>query len=346
MATGSRIELDVDGTTVGVSNPDKVFFPAHGYTKSDLIEHYRLVGPGASARGVRSRPTVLEALPERRRRGLFFFQKRIPAKRPDWLRTVRVRVPSGRTADELCPTDLAHIVWMVNLGCVDLNPWAVRRFDLEHPDELRVDLDPMPGVYYDAVRCVAMVTHEVLHEHGLVSWPKTSGLLCIHIVVRLLARWDFTEVRRVVVASARERSNRRAPTSPRPSGGRRSAASACRLQPERPGPHLSRRPTRSDPRRTRPCRRRCAGTRSPTPSWATSRSRTMPTRWREVGDLEAGDPDAGRPGLDESPGLLESLLELAARDERGNGLGDAPWPPNFPKAPGEARRVAPSRRAD
>ena len=343
MAPGSRIELDVDGTTVGVSNPDKVFFPAHGYTKFDLIEHYRLVAPGA-LRGVRSRPTVLKRYPNGVEED-FFFQKRIPAKRPDWLRTVRVAFPSGRTADELCPTDLAHIVWMVNLGCVDLNPWAVRRFDLEHPDELRVDLDPMPGVDYDAVRRVAMIAHEVLSEHGLVAWPKTSGSRGIHIVVRLVTRWDFTEVRRAALALARE-VERRAPdiaTSKwwkEERGERvlldynqnardRTVASAFSVRPT-PDATVSA-PLRWD--------------EVPDAELGDFTIATMPMRWREVGDLEAGDPGAGRPGLDETPGSLDSLLELAARDER-DGLGDAPWPPNFPKAPGEGRRVAPSRRAD
>lgn len=343
MAKGSATTIEVDGIEVRVSNPDKVFFPQLGLTKLDLIEHYLSVGPGV-LRGVRSRPTVLKRYPNGVEED-FFFQKRIPEQRPDWLRTVTVAFPSGRTADELCPVDLAHVVWMVNLGCVDLNPWAVRRWDLEHPDELRIDLDPMPGVSFDDVRRVAMHVRDVLDEHGLVGWPRTSGSRGIHVVVRIAPSWDFTEVRRAALALAREverRDPERATSKwwKEERGERvlldynqnardRTVASVYSVRPV------------ADARVAAPIR----WDELPDVELEQFTVATMPQRWRDVGDLEAGDPTGGVAGIDESSGSLRSLLELAARDEE-QGLGDAPWPPNFPKMPGEGRRVSPSRRRD
>ena len=343
MAPGPATTVQVDGTEVRVSNPDKVLFPDIGLTKMDLVEHYLGVGPGV-LRGVRSRPTVLKRYPN----GIaqdFFFQKRIPPTRPDWLRTVTVAFPSGRTADELCPVDLAHVVWMVNLGCVDLNPWAVRRWDLEHPDELRIDLDPMPGVHFDDVRRVAMLVRDVLDEHGLVGWPRTSGSRGIHVVVRIAATWDFTEVRRAALALAREverRDPQRATSKwwKEERGDRvlldynqnardRTVASVYSVRPV-PGARVAA-PLRWD--------------EVPDVELEQFTVATMPQRWRQVGDLEAGDPASGVGGIDDTAGSLRSLLDLAARDEE-QGLGDAPWPPNFPKMPGEGRRVSPSRRKD
>jgi DNA ligase D-like protein (predicted polymerase) len=343
MATSAATTVEVDGTEVRVSNPDKVLFPAIGLTKMDLVQHYLSVGPGA-LRGVRSRPTVLKRFPN----GVdedFFFQKRIPASRPDWLRTVTVAFPSGRTADELCPVDLAHLVWMVNLGCVDLNPWAVRRWDLEHPDELRIDLDPMPGVPFDDVRRVAMHVRDVLEEHGLVGWPRTSGSRGIHVVVRIAPSWDFVEVRRAALALAREVERRdpdRATSKwwKEERGDRvlldynqnardRTVASAYSVRPV------------PDARVAAPLR----WDEVPEVELEQFTVASMPRRWQQVGDLEGGDADRGVPGIDETSGSLRSLLELAAQDEEA-GLGDAPWPPNFPKMPGEGRRVSPSRRKD
>jgi len=343
MASGAATTVEVDGIEVRVSNPDKVLFPDIGLTKMDLVEHYLGVGPGV-LRGVRSRPTVLKRYPN----GIdqdFFFQKRIPATRPDWLRTVTVAFPSGRTADELCPVDLAHVVWMVNLGCVDLNPWAVRRWDLEHPDELRIDLDPMPGVPFDDVRRVAMLVRDVLDEHGLVGWPRTSGSRGVHVVVRIAATGDFTEVRRAALALAREverRDPQRATSKwwKEERGDRvlldynqnardRTVASVYSVRPV-PGARVAA-PLHWD--------------EVPDVELEQFTVATMPARWGQVGDLEAGDPATGVGGIDESAGSLRSLLELAARDEE-QGLGDAPWPPNFPKMPGEGRRVSPSRRKD
>jgi len=201
-------ELDVAGRTVRVTNPDKVFFPARGETKLDLARYYLAVGDGA-LRGVFERPTVMKRYPDGST-GEPFFQKRVPEKRPDWLETVRVTFPSGRHADELCPVDVAHLIWAVNLGCLDLNPWPVRRRDVDHPDELRVDLDPQPGVDFDVVRRVAGLVHEVLEEHHLVGFPKTSGSRGIHVNVRIEPRWDFLGVRRAALALARA-VERRAP---------------------------------------------------------------------------------------------------------------------------------------
>lgn len=341
MANPSQ-KLTVDGHEVTVSNPQKIFFPQTGLTKLGLIEHYLLVGPGV-LRGVRSRPTVLKRFPNGAD-GDFFFQKRVPEKRPDWLETVTIAFPSGRTASELCPADLAHIAWAVNLGCIDLNPWPVRRWDTDHPDELRVDLDPMPGVGFDTVRKVALAVNDVLVEHGLVGWPKTSGSRGIHINVRIHQIWDFTEVRRAALALARE-VERRLPSEAttkwwKEERGERVLIDYNQNARDRTvASAYSVRPT-PDARVSAPLR----WDEVPDVELEDFTVATMPTRWADVGDLEAGDPEAGTPGIDESAGSLRSLLELAQRDE-AEGLGDAPWPPNFPKMPGEGRRVSPSRKA-
>src|ERR1700722_4068039 len=195
------VEVEVDGHTVTVTNPDKVFFATRGETKIDLVNYYIAVGPGA-LKGVFERPTVLKRYPNGAE-GDFFYQKRVPEKRPDWIETVTVSFPSGRSAEELCPVDVAHIAWAANLGCLDLNPWPVRRSDVDHPDELRVDLDPQPGVVFETVRQVALQVRTVLTDHGLVGFPKTSGSRGIHINVPIEARWGFTEVRRAALALAR-----------------------------------------------------------------------------------------------------------------------------------------------
>ncbi len=203
MATkGAHVDIEVDGHTVKVSNPDKVFFAERNETKLDLVNYYLAVGAGA-LKGVYSRPTVMKRYPNGAE-GEFFFQKRVPNSRPDWMQTVTVAFPSGRTATELCPVDVAHLIWAVNLGCLDLNPWPVRRWDVHHPDELRVDLDPQPGVEFSAVRTVAMHVNEVLTEYGLVGYPKTSGSRGIHVNVRIVAKWGFDDVRRAALALARE----------------------------------------------------------------------------------------------------------------------------------------------
>ncbi|QGG96581.1 DNA polymerase domain-containing protein [Actinomarinicola tropica] len=325
--------VEVDGKEVRVSNPDKLFFPGTGATKLDLVEYYLTVGKGA-LRGVRSRPTVLKRYPDGAGTEPFF-QKRVPEKRPEWLQTATVAFPSGRTAEELCPADVAHIIWAVNLGCLDLNPWAVRRWDLDHPDELRIDLDPQPGVPFSAVRDVAMVVRDVLVEHDLVGFPKTSGSRGIHINVRILAKWDFLGVRRAALALGRE-VERRVPDLATTAWWKEERGEKVFLdynQNARDRTVASAYSVRSNP-----------------DGWV-----SCPLTWDEVPDCELGDftmatvaervaagtdPDEG---IDEAVGSLKGLLDLARRDEEG-GLGDAPWPPNFAKQPGEPRRVQPSRR--
>ena len=326
--------VEVSGREVKVTNPDKVFFPARGETKLDLVQHYLLMGEGA-LRGVHGRPTVLKRFPNGAT-GDMFFQKRVPEKgRPDWLQTVTVTFPSGNTAEELCPVDLAHVVWAVNLGCLDLNPWPVRRSDVDRPDELRVDLDPQPGVPFAAVRDVAAVANEVLQEQGLIGYPKTSGSRGIHVNVRIAPEWDFVEVRRAAIALARE-VERRAP-----------AIATSKWWKEERGDRVFMDFNQNARDRTvasvYSARNNAEGKVSAPFRWDELPSieledftlATMPARWAEVGDLEVA--------IDDQPGSLDGLLELSRRDEE-NGLGDAPWPPNFPKMKGEPRRVQPSKR--
>jgi DNA ligase D-like protein (predicted polymerase) len=206
MSPARTVAVEAAGQEIRVSNPDKVFFPARGETKLDLV-HYYLSVAGGALRGCYERPTVLKRHPDGAC-GEAFYQKRVPERRPAWLQTVTVRFPSGRHAEELCPVDAAHLVWAVNLGCLELHPWPVRRSDLDHPDELRVDLDPQPGVPFGAVRDVALETQAVLAEHRLEGFPKTSGSRGIHVNVRIEARWGFREVRRAALALARELERR------------------------------------------------------------------------------------------------------------------------------------------
>lgn len=314
-----------------VSNPDKVFFPKLGVTKIELVEYYVAIAPGALA-GCRERPCSLKRYPNGAE-GEFFFQKRVPQHRPDWIQTAIVTFPSGRSAEFLVITDTAHLVWAINLGCIDLNPWPVRRGDLDHPDEMRVDLDPTEGVSFRDVRKTASIAGEVLSEHGLQGFPKTSGSRGMHINVRIHPKWGFTEVRRAALALARE-VERRAPQ----------LATTAWWKEQRQGVFVDYNQNARD--------RTVASAYSvrPVPDARVS----CPVEWGEVLDLdparftlrtvparfaETGDPAAG---IDEAAGSLDSLLELARVDER-EGLGDAPWPPHFPKAEREPIRVAPSR---
>jgi DNA ligase D len=326
-------EVEVDGRLVKVTNPGKVFFPERGETKLDLVNYYLAVGAGALL-GVHHRPTVLKRFPDGAA-GEPFFQKRVPASRPEWLETVEVTFPSGRKAEELCPTDLAHLVWAVNLGCLDLNPWAVRRHDVDHPDELRVDLDPQPGVPFADVRRVAMEVKVVLDELGLVGFPKTSGNRGIHVNVRTDATEDFGQVRRAALALARE-VERRLP-----------ATATSQWWKEERGDRVFLDFNQNARDRT------VASAYSVRANVQAMVS--APLTWDEVPDVEPrdftlatvpdryraiGDPGAG---IDDHAYSLDPLLALAARDE-ADGLGDAPWPPNYPKQEGEPRRVQPSRR--
>jgi DNA ligase D len=330
-AKANHALLELDGHEVRVSNPDKLFFPERGVTKMDLVNYY-LECEQAVVRHLRERPTVMKRWVDGVQ-GKPFFQKRVPDSAPGWLQTATVTFPSGRHARELVPNDAAHLVWAVNLGVIDWNPWAVRRADLDHPDELRVDLDPSPGVPFAEVREVALGVRGVLEEHGLRGFPKTSGSRGIHIYVRVLAEHDFQEVRRAALALARE-VERRMP-------GR---ATSRWWKEEREGVFIDYNQNARD--------RTVASAYSvrAVPDARVS----CPLEWGEVPDVEPaelhidsvparlrerGDPSAD---IDERPGSLAALLELAARDER-EGLGDAPWPPHFRKQKGEPPRVQPSR---
>jgi DNA ligase D-like protein (predicted polymerase) len=324
--------VEAAGRTVTVSNPDKVFFAAPGYTKLDLVSYYLAVADGA-LRGAGGRPMALKRFVNGAA-GEFFFQKRAPESRPDWIETVELAFPSGRTADEVVVRDAAQLAWVINLGCIDLNPHPLRADDLDHPDELRVDLDPVPGVTWSQVREVALVTQAVLDDHGLVGWPKTSGSRGIHVNVRIERRWGFDEVRRAALALARE-VERRAPQ----------IATSKWWKEERHGVFLDYNQNAKD--------RTVASAYSvrPLPDARVS----MPLAWSEVADVEAtdftlatvpplfasrGDAHAG---IDDAVGSLDGLLELSARHE-AEGQGDAPWPPNYRKQADEPPRVQPSRQ--
>lgn len=327
------VEVDADGRKVRVTNPSKVFFSTRGETKLDLVLFYLAVGEGA-LRGVFERPTVLKRYPHGAE-GDFFFQKRAPEKRPPWIETVQVSFPSGRTADELCPTHVADLAWAANLGCLDLNPWAVRRSDLDHPDELRIDLDPQPGVAFDAVRRVALMSREVLVEHGgLVGFPKTSGSRGIHVNVRIEPEWDFTQVRRAALALARE-VERRLPSIATSRWWKEERGERVFIdynQNARDRTVASAYSVRANAE----ARVSCPVTWDEVPEVEPNdlTMATVPDRFAELGDVGAG--------IDGQAYRLDGLLELAERDER-NGLGDAPWPPSFAKQNGEPKRVQPSR---
>jgi DNA ligase D len=326
-------EVEVDGRRVSVTNPSKVFFSARGETKLDLVHYYLAVGEGA-LRGVYERPTVLKRYPDGAE-GEFFYQKRVPASRPDWLETVTVAFPSGRTAEELCPTEVAHLVWAANAGCLDLNPWAVRRADLDHPDELRVDLDPQPGIPFEAVRRVALEVREVLAERGgLVGWPKTSGGRGIHVNVRIEPCWDFVEVRRAALALARE-VERRLPDLATSKWWKEERGDKVFLdynQNARDRTVASAYSVRANPEGRVSCPLEWDEVADVEPADLTLA--TVPARYVERGDVGAG--------IDDVAHSLDALLDLAGEDE-AKGLGDAPWPPSFPKQRGEPKRVQPSR---
>jgi DNA ligase D-like protein (predicted polymerase) len=324
--------LVVDGREVAVTHPSKPYFTREArLSKLDVVRYYLSVAPGALA-GIRDRPIVLKRFVDGAE-GEAFYQKRAPSKRPAWLRIVTLSFPSGRTADEVVVDDAAGLAWIVNLGCLELHPHPVRSGDLDHPDELRVDLDPGPGVAWADVRRVALEVRALLDELGLVGWPKTSGSRGMHVNVRIEPRWSFDEVRRAALALSRE-IERRAP----------SLATSKWWKEERHGVFLDYNQNAKD-------RTTCSAySVRPLPDARVS----TPLAWDEVPDCEPadftvasvprrfaaiGDPHAA---MDAHVGSLEPLLALAARDEAA-GLGDAPWPPHFRKMDGEAPRVAPSR---
>jgi bifunctional non-homologous end joining protein LigD len=332
LQTPGESELVVaGGREVPISNPGKVLFPEAGYSKLDLARYYLAVAEGA-LRGAGGRPNVLVRYPNGIKEE-FFYQKRAPASRPPWIEVVSLKFPSGRSAEEVVPREPAALVWLANLACLELHPHPVRAEDLEHPDELRVDLDPVPGIEWDQVRQVALVVQAALADFGLIGWPKTSGSRGIHILVRIERRWSFDQVRRAALALARD-VERRAPA----------LATSKWWKEERHGVFVdynqnakdrtvasaySVRPTR-DARVSAPL----SWDEVPDCDPAEFTLATMPQRFAGLGDRHAG--------IDAAAGSLDPLLELSAEQERG-GLGDAPWPPHYRKQAGEPARVQPSK---
>jgi len=327
----AAVTRTVGGHEVTISNPGKVLFPKPKYTKLDLANYYLAVAEGA-LRGAGGRPNMLVRFPN----GIgapSFYQKRAPESRPPWVEVVTLRFPSGRTADEVVPRDAAALVWLANLACLELHPHPVRAEDLDHPDELRVDLDPVPGIKWPQVRQVAQIAREVLEEVGLTGWPKTSGSRGMHLFVRIEPRCVFDEVRRAALALAREVERR----------GKGLATSKW-WKEERQGVFVDYNQNAKD--------RTVASAYSVRPvpdgrvsaplSWdevdaadpADFTLGTMPTRFAQIGDRHVG--------MDNSAGSLDKLLELSARQEK-DGMGDAPWPPHYRKQPGEPPRVQPSK---
>jgi bifunctional non-homologous end joining protein LigD len=331
----SKVErevLAIDGREIAISNPRKILFPKAGYSKLDLVRYYLAVAEGA-LRGSGGRPNVMVRYPNGID-GEFFYQKRAPQSRPAWIDVVTLSFPSGRTAEEVVPRDAAALAWMANLACLELHPHPVRAEDLDHPDELRVDLDPVAGVSWAQVRDVAGVVRSALSDFGLVGWPKTSGSRGMHVYVRIEPRWTFPEVRRAALAFARE-VERRAPA----------LATSKWWKEERHGVFLDYNQNAKDRTiagaysvRARPDARVSAPL-----AWdevddcdpGDFTLATMPVRFQKIGDRHAG--------IDRQPCSLEPLLELSARHEK-EGLGDAPWPPQYAKQPGEPARVQPSRK--
>jgi len=334
MAASSQSEsLSIDGREVIVTNASKVLFPQAGYTKLDLVRYFLRVADGA-LRGSGGRPNMLVRFPN----GIdeeFFYQKRAPKERPAWIDVVTIRFPSGRTADEIVPRHAADLAWMANLACLELHPHPVRASDVDHPDELRIDLDPVAGVPWSQVREVAAVVEATLADHGLRGWPKTSGKRGLHVLVRIEPRWTFGEVRRAALALARD-VEQRVPQ----------LATTKWWKEERRGVFIDYNQNAKD--------RTVAGAYSVRP---TSDARvSAPLAWDEVADADPAEFTLNtmparfervgdrHDGIDARSYSLQSLLELSARHER-DGQGDAPWPPQYAKAAGEPTRAPPSRLA-
>jgi DNA ligase D len=326
------VELEVGERVVKVTNPDKVLFPGARKTKLDLVRYYLAVGEGI-VRALYERPTQLRRFPDGIE-GEQIYQKRVPVKRPEWIEVARVTFPSGRHADELCVTELAQVAWAANLAVVDFHPWPSRRRDVDRPDELRIDVDPQPGTSFADGKRVAGVVREVLDEIGYVGWPKTSGNRGIHVACRIEPNWTFPEVRRCALSFARE-VERRAPELVTTAwwkeerGERvfidynqnardRTIASAYSVR------------ARGDAAVSAPV------TWEELPNVETEdfTMATMPERFARLGDVQAA--------IDDTVNDLRVLLEWVERDEK-EGQGEAPYPPNFPKMPGEPPRVQPSR---
>ena len=327
------VELRAGARTVRLSHPDKVYFPERGFTKLDVARYFQAVGQGM-LRALHDRPTTLERFPEGVT-GESFYQKRAPKNLPEWIPTGRISFPSGRHADEICPTEVAAVLWAANLGCLTFHPWPVRRRDTEHPDELRIDLDPQPGCGYPDAARAAELLREVLTELDLVGWPKTSGGRGLHVFVPIAPEWTFPQARRAVIAIGRE-LERRAPALVTTAWWKEERGAKVFFdynQMARDRTVASAYSVRSTPRATV----------------------SAPLRWPEVAEAAPEDFDlASMPGRYAAQGdvhadmagqsfRLDAALELAARDEREHRLGELPYPPEHPKAPGEPRRVQPSR---
>ena len=327
------LQFEVADRTVRVTSPDRVCFPQRGYTKRDVVEYYLAVGDGIF-RALRERPTTLQRFPEGIE-GEMFFQKRAPTRGvPPWLETAQIAFPSGRKADELCPTDLAHVIWAAQMGTIVFHPWPVRRHHVDHPDELRIDLDPQPGTDFADAAEAAGVLHEVLDELGWTGWPKTSGGRGVHVYVRIKPEWDFIQARRAGIALAREVERRR-PDLVTTAWWKEERGERVFVDFNQNAPHKT---------------VIGAWTVRPRPGAQVS----MPFAWDELDDIdpqaltlatvpsrvaEKGDAWESMP---ERPQSLEPLMEMHRRDMAA-GLMDAPWPPVYPKMPNEPARVAPSR---
>ena len=327
-----RHVVSIAGREVVVTNPDKVLFPAAGITKLDIAQYYVTVADGA-VRAAGGRPNMLVRYPN----GIgasHFYQKRVPENRPEWIEVATIEFPSGRTADEIVPRDAASLIWMANLACLELHPHPVRAEDLDHPDELRIDLDPVPDVPFSQVRDVAAVVHEVLDEYALTGWPKTSGSRGIHVNVRILPRWTFDEVRRAALALARE-VERRIPN----------LATSAWWKEERHGVFLDYNQNAKDrtvaaaysirPKPHAPVSAPLAWSEVPDAEPEDFTLKTMVQRFKSIGDRHRD--------IDAHAGSLDSLLDLSERQAQA-GQGEAPWPPHYSKQKGEPARVMPSRR--
>jgi DNA ligase D len=326
-------EVQIGDRTVRISNPDRVYFSARGETKLDLVNYYLSVGAGIT-RALRERPCMLHRFPEGVD-GEKIYQKRLPKGAPDWVESVEVTFPSGRTADELCVTELASVVWAIQMSTVEFHPWHSRRADTERPDELRIDLDPQPGTGMAEAKFVALIVREMLEELGVVGWPKTSGSRGIHIYVRIEPEFGFTQVRRAALAFARE-VERRAPSLVTTAWWKEQRGEQIFVdynQNARDRTIASAYSVRGRPHG--PVSAPVTWEELPDVETDDFTIATMPARFARLGDLHAG--------IDDAPWSIRPLLEWAERDERDRGLQDAPYPPNFPKMDGEPLRVQPSR---
>jgi DNA ligase D len=326
------VELEVGSRVVRVTNPDKVLFPGRGETKLDLVRYYLSVGDGI-VRALHERPTQLRRFPDGVE-GEQIYQKRVPERRPDWIEVARVTFPSGRHADELCVTELAQVAWAANLAVIDFHPWPSRRRDTEHPDELRIDIDPQPGTTFADGKRVAATVRELLGEIGYTGWPKTSGNRGIHIACRIEPLWEFPVVRRCALAFARE-VERRLPQLVTTAWWKEQRGERVFIdynQNARDRTIASAYSVRA--RADAPASAPVTWDELPAVETEDFTMATMPARFARLGDVQAA--------IDEAVCDLRVLLEWVERDEH-EGLGEAPYPPNFPKMPGEPRRVQPSR---